>query len=92
MVCPECGGSDQLGLVVFPHRTFSWSVFILGGIVPVLFLNSSRPNRYHCFHCGKSFSRRSPGAWLALVLLVAWLAFCWLPFLIWVAYILSSRK
>jgi hypothetical protein len=90
IACPHCGGADQLEPVVFPHRKFSWSVFFFGGILSVLFLNNSRPRRFHCKKCETSFCTRTTTAKVMLVLLVVWLSFIWLPFLVWLGYTLLT--
>jgi DNA-directed RNA polymerase subunit RPC12/RpoP len=90
MACLHCGELGQLEPVVSPRRRFSWSVFFFGGILSVLFLNNSRATRYHCKKCEASFYKRTPVAKFMLGLLIFWLAFGWLPFLIWIAYTLLS--
>ncbi len=82
VACPNCGNSENLESVVFPHKKFSWLFFFLGGILSVLFLNVSRPRRFRCHNCAASFYIRSPGAKFMLVLLVVWLLFIWLPLVV----------
>ena len=65
-------------------------MFFFGGIFSVLFLNGSRPRRYHCRKCDTSFYARTKTAKVMLVLLVLWLSFIWLPFLVWLLYNLVS--
>ena len=82
IACPNCGESENLEQVVFVHRKFNWSIFFFGGILSVVFLNGSRPKRFHCKKCETTFPMRTFGAKVMVVFLMAWLLLIWLPFLI----------
>jgi predicted RNA-binding Zn-ribbon protein involved in translation (DUF1610 family) len=91
ITCPGCGEAIKLEPLISRHGKFSWRLFFFGGILSVLFLNASRPRRYHCQNCDSSFEARTPRAKAMLVFLIVWISLIWLPFLLWIAVCLFSH-
>jgi len=72
--CPACGASDDYSATVQLRSSFSWLVFLAGGIFAVLFRNAGRPRRVRCNKCEALFDIRTPFTKVSLAFL--WLLLC----------------
>jgi hypothetical protein len=66
--CPACGAVDYSPTVEL-RGSFSWPVFLAGGIFAVLFRNAGRRRKVRCNQCEAVFEVRTPLSKVSLVLL-----------------------
>ncbi len=72
--CPACGAPDDYAQTVELRGSFSWLVFLAGGLLAVLFRNAGRRRRVRCNKCEALFDVRTPLSMLSLVFF--WLLVC----------------
>jgi len=72
--CPACGAEDDYAATVQLRSSFSWGVFLAGGILAVLFRNAGRRKKVRCNKCEALFEIRTPLSRVSLVLF--WLLIC----------------
>jgi hypothetical protein len=65
--CPACGGNDYAPAVEL-RGSFSWLVFLAGGVFAVLFRNAGRRRKVKCNDCGALFEVRAALSPLSLFL------------------------
>lgn len=66
--CPACGVANDYAPTVELRGSFSWIVFLAGGIFAVLFRNAGRRRKVQCKQCETLFYIRKPLSFLSLVL------------------------
>src|SRR5437868_3195288 len=66
--CPACGATDDYAPGVDLRSSFSWLVFLAGGILAVVFRNAGRRRRVRCNKCGALFYIRTPLSKVSLVI------------------------
>jgi hypothetical protein len=66
--CPACGATDDYVPAIESRGSFSWLVFLAGGIFAVMFRNAGRRKKLRCNKCGALFEIRTPLSRLSLVL------------------------
>ncbi|MEJ0091192.1 MAG: hypothetical protein WDM80_15790 [Limisphaerales bacterium] len=74
VACPACGAVDDFTRTVELRGSFSWGVFLLGGIIAVLFRNAGRKRKVRCNKCEAFFYIHPPLARFSL--LIFWLLIC----------------
>jgi hypothetical protein len=72
--CPSCGATSGFAPAVELRGSFSWFVFLAGGIFAVLFRNAGRRKKVKCNNCGTLFEIRSTLSTVSLVFF--WLLIC----------------
>jgi hypothetical protein len=60
VICPQCGGADDFTQAIEFRSSFSLPVFLLGGLLAVIFRNAGRPRRLRCNKCDTRFYVSSP--------------------------------
>lgn len=84
MACPVCGAFDGYKPAVELRGSFSWLIFLAGGLFAVLFRNAGRTRRVRCNKCGALFNIRTPLSIVSLV--IFWLLVA--PTIIGLAFLL----
>jgi len=74
MGCPACGAEGGYTPTVELRGSFSWPVFLAGGIFAVLFRNAGRRRKVRCNRCDALFDIRTPLSKVSLVFF--WLLIC----------------
>src|SRR5258705_11423901 len=60
VTCPQCGAADDYSQAIEFRSSFSLPVFLLGGLIAVIFRNAGRPRRLRCNKCQTRFYFSSP--------------------------------
>jgi hypothetical protein len=60
VTCPQCGAVDDFSQAIEFRNSFSLPVFLLGGLMAVIFRNAGRPRRLKCNKCETRFYVSSP--------------------------------
>jgi hypothetical protein len=65
--CPACGAADDYQPTVELRGSFSWLLFLAGGIPAVVFRNAGRARKVRCNKCEALFNVRTPLSKASLV-------------------------
>lgn len=66
--CPKCGAADDFKPTVELRRSFTWWVFLTGGLEAIVFRNAGREKSVACNQCGTLFKIRTPLSRLSRVI------------------------
>lgn len=92
--CPACGAFDGYKPVAELRGSFSLIIFLIGGLLAVIFRNAGRPRRVQCNTCGALFNIHTPATKVSRVifwLLVAPAVLALVILLLHLLFIVSGR-
>src|ERR1051325_1896961 len=59
--CPSCGAADDYAPTLELRGSFSWLVFMAGGLLAVIFRNAGRGKKVRCNKCDTLFEIHTAG-------------------------------